>query len=141
MEVSELKEQINIVVEARLNAKAYSEEKSRIFEELEEKHASLFADAFNASELVKEEEARLRELTLQAYAETGNKAPAQGVGIREMTKLDYDKDTAFKWATEHVMALKLDTTAFEKIVKASPLDFVKVSLEPQATIASHLEVV
>ena len=136
-----LKEQINAVVEARLNAKAYSEEKSRIFEELEEKHASLFADAFNASELVKEEEARLRELTLQAYAETGDKTPVAGVGIREVTRLEYDKTVAFKWATEHVMALKLDTTAFEKIVKASPLDFVMIYQEPMATIATQLEAV
>ena len=110
--IEQLREQIKLVVEARLNAKAYSEEKSGIFEELEEKHASLFADAFNASELVKEEEARLRELTLQAYAETGNKAPVAGVGIREATKLEYDKAVAFKWAAEHVMALKLDTTPF-----------------------------
>jgi len=33
----------------------------------------------------------------------------------------------------------LDTIAFEKIVKASPLDFVRTYTEPQATIASQSE--
>jgi len=37
------------------------------------------------------------------------------------------------------MALKLDTKAFEKIAKADPPDFVKLTTEPQATIATNLE--
>ncbi len=137
--IEQLKEQIKVVSEARGNAKAYSEEKSKIYEEVEEKHASLFADAFNASEIVKEEEATLRELTLQAYAETGNKAPAVGVGIRERVVLTYDGKVAFDWAKAHKMALKLDTSAFEKIAKADPPDFVKITTEPQATIATNLD--
>ena len=96
--LEQLKEQIKVVAGARGNAKAYSEEKSRIYAGVEEEHASLFADAFNASEIVKEEEATLRELTLQAYAETGDKAPAEGVGIRERTVLTYDGKVAFDWA-------------------------------------------
>jgi len=139
MDINELKAQINTVVEARGNAKAYGEEKSKIYEEVEKKHASLFADAFNANEIVKEEEATLRKLTLQAYATTGNKAPAEGVGIREMTVLTYDNKVAFDWAKAHKMALKLDTSAFEKIAKADPPDFVKITTEPQATIATNLQ--
>jgi len=87
-----------------------------------------------------EAEAKLRELTLQVYAETGNKSPTLGVGIREITKLQYDSVVAFDWAVEHKMAIKLGTSAFEKIAKASPLGFVDVSLEPQATIAADLDI-
>ena len=83
-------------------------------------------------------EIKLRELTLKAYAETGNKSPAAGVGIREITILNYDSKIAFDWAKAHKMALKLDTEAFKKIAKADPPDFVKITTEPQATIATDL---
>ena len=138
MNNNELKEQINAVVEARANANAYSEEKSRIYEEVEEKHASLFADAFNANEIRKEAETKLRELTLQAYAETSNKAPEVGVGIRVKTILGYLASEAMDWAMEHKLALKLDTSSFEKIAKTNNLPFVTITEEPQATIATEL---
>lgn len=85
-----------------------------------------------------DEENELRDRTLKAYAETGDKAPAEGVGIREVTKLEYDTKVAFDWAVEHTMAIKLDVSAFEKIAKVSPPNFVTVFQEPQATIATNL---
>ena len=90
------------------------------------------------AQFVSDYEAQLRALTLQAYAETGNKTPAPGVAVREVTKLSYNLQEALDWAIEHKMALKLDTPAFERIAKASPLPLVTVSQEPQATIASDL---
>jgi len=77
-------------------------------------------------------------MTLLAFYQTGDKAPVKGVGIREMTKLEYDAGVAFNWALEHKMAVKLDVSAFEKIAKASPLAFVKTYQEPIATIATNL---
>jgi len=139
--IEQLKEQIEIVAAARQDAQAYSEAKSVELEKWEEKHKDLLDNAFNANEFVREEEARLRELTLQAYAETGNKTPAKGVGIRERTILTYENKIAFDWAKAHKMALKLDARAFEKIAKADPPDFVKITTEPQATIATQLEVI
>ena len=85
-----------------------------------------------------EAEQALRELTLQAYKDTGNKAPSPGVGIRIITKLIYDVGKAFEWAKQHGLALKLDTPAFEKIAKASKPDFVENREEAQATIATDL---
>ena len=136
-----LKSQIRVVVEARVRATKLKEQRDAVLEAFNKANQGLFDTLTQASAEVAEVEATLRELTLLAYAETGDKAPVPGVGIREVTKLDYDKATAFRWATEHVLALKLDTTAFEKIVKATPLDFVRIYQEPLATIATQLEVV
>ena len=139
--IEQLKDQIKVVVEARDAASLAIV----IREDSYQKWVKANNGLLNYESLAKlgrdTAEAKLRELTLEAYAGTGDKAPVIGVGIREVTKLEYDKTVAFKWATEHIMALKLDTTAFEKIVKASPLDFVKIYQEPQATIATQLEVV
>jgi len=139
--MEKLKEQIKVVVDARQRALVARDAKTASWYKWEQLNKGLLERVVVTGEQVADAEFLLRELTLQAYEETGNKAPAPGVGIREVTKLDYDKTVAFKWATEHIMALKLDITAFEKIVKASPLDFVRVYQEPQATIATQLEVV
>jgi len=139
--IEQLKDQIKVVVLARRTAAELKDHRDVLLEAWNKDNQGLLDTLTQAGAEVAEVEATLRELTLKAYAETGDKAPVIGVGIREVTKLDYDKPTAFKWATEHVMALKLDTTAFEKIAKASPLDFIFYYQEPQATIATQLEVI
>ena len=136
----QLLKQIWVVARARQRAQVAYEAKNVAKAEWEERNKALLDEATIAAQETSEEEALLRELTLQAYRETGNKAPAIGVGIREVTKLEYDIKVAFNWAVEHTMALKLDTPAFEKIAKVSPPNFVKIFQEPQATIAAQLEV-
>jgi hypothetical protein len=135
----EIKEQIKVVVEARQNvgatAKAVSE--ARIL--WEEENKVIIQDSLNASIACMEAEAKLRELTLNAFNQTGDKTLIPGVKIRMLTKFEYDPRMAFKWAIEHSMALSLDTRAFEKIAKASPPDFVTVNQVPQATIATELK--
>ena len=138
--MSELEEQIKVVAVARKLAEEQKNIVSALREEWEQENQTVLELADSSREGVKEVETILRELTLKAYAETGNKAPAVGVGIREVTKLDYDQKVAYNWAVEHSISLKLDVSAFEKIVKASPLDIVTISTEPQATIATNLEV-
>lgn len=137
--IDQLREQIKVVVEARQGAQGATDCRASAYQGWLEANQPLFDNEANAKEVCAEAEAKLRELTLLAYAQTGNKTPMVGVGIREVTKLEYDNKTAFDWAVGHTMALKLDVPAFEKIVKASPLDFVKVTKEPQATIATQLE--
>lgn len=137
--MEQLKEQIKNVVVARWRAKIASEAKNSALGQWEEQNRELLEEVFASAQIVNDAEIKLRELTLEAYAQTGNKAPMKGVGIREVTELEYDNKNAFDWAVEHKMALKLDTSAFEKIAKASPLDFVEVSHPPQATIATQLE--
>ena len=135
----ELEKQIEFVAAARRVARDKLDQKKASLAKWEEVNQDLLKDVLMAADVVSTAENQLREFTLQAYAETGNKAPAVGVGIREVTKLEYDNKEAFNWAIGHEMALKLDSRAFEKIAKASPLDFVKTYQEPQATIATNLD--
>ena len=138
--MAELEEQIKVVAEARQRAAELKNLRELLLEEWTKANRDLLDKLTQTGAEVAEVEAKLRELTLQAYAETGNKAPAPGVGIRERTVLTYDGKVAFDWAKAHKMALKLDTSAFEKIAKISDLDFVAVTTEPIATIATTLEV-
>ena len=140
MDINELKAQIRVVAEARGKADEVSHNLRSAQAIWEVANHALFEENELAKIQCGESEQLLRELTLQAYAETGNKAPAPGVGIRERTVLTYDNGVAFDWAKAHKMALKLDTSAFEKIAKADPPEFVKITTEPQATIATELKV-
>ncbi len=138
--LDQLQEQIKVVATVRqVSQRAIDIKKSRLTEWETENRELLDDISANATDLSEQEET-LRELILQAYAETGNKAPAPGVGIRERTVLTYDNKVAFDWAKSHKMALKLDVPNFEKIVKADCPDFVKITTEPQATIATELKV-
>ena len=137
--IDQLQEQIKVVARARAIANDFTNAKNNAYTQWEEKHKTLLTAVEDIKVTVQVEEEKLRELTLQAYAETGNKAPAPGVGIRERIVLTYETKIAFDWAKAHRMALRLDTTAFEKIAKVDPPDFVKITTEPQAIIATNLE--
>ena len=104
----------------------------------EDDNKALIADSRDAAEGVTVAEAALREMALLAYAETGNKAPAPGVGIRVVARLDYDLRAALAWAKEHDMALSLDKRAFEKIADVQEIACVRKSEEATATIAGDL---
>jgi hypothetical protein len=139
--IEEIKAQIKVVVEARLSTAYLMEGKRALLAEWEKQNKELIDSIEAANAILDDAEAKLRELTLKAYAETGNKAPVPGVGIRVREKLEYDPLVAFDWAKAHKMALTLDKRAFEKIAKADKPDFVKMIEEPIATIATELEVV
>ncbi len=137
--MAELLEQIKVVAEVRRETQKARDIVDAARTLFNNYNHIIIEEAATLKEELTTNEATLRELTLQAYAETGNKAPAEGVGIRELTVLTYDGKVALDWAKAHKMALKLDTSAFEKISKADPPDFVKITTEPQATIATNLE--
>ena len=134
-----LKEQIKLVVEARSTKVQLDQLKTERYSQWEYENHDLLLEISEARDRVGDVEERLRELTLQAYADTGNKAPAPGLGIRERTVLTYENKVALDWAKAHKMAIQLDKKAFEKIAKADPPSFVTISTEPQATIATNLE--
>ena len=133
-----LEEQIRLVAEARLDAKGASDYARTLRKEWEERNADVLSNVVTKNNIESEAEAKLRELTLQAYAETGNKAPAEGVSIKIFEVLNYDTEEAKKWALEHRVALKLDTATFEKIAKVDQPSFVTISEEPRAQIATNL---
>ena len=142
--MDELKEQIKFVVMARQKSQEMVDKRKALYDEFQAKHSEFFGDVVVVATVVSEAEAKLREPTLRVYAETGNKAPMTGVGVREVTTYSYDGVVALKWAMEHELALKLDEPEFKAIAKAkmktTPLPFVTSKTEPQATISPNLEV-
>ncbi len=140
IDLTELIDQIKVVAKARKD-KDYSAEAVRELMVVWESRNKEILDAAETHRArLSEAEGLLRTLTIGAFEATGNKHPAPGVSIREVTKLGYDLAEALSWATEHKIALALDKKVFEGIVKQSPLDFVTSSIEIQATIATELEV-
>ena len=137
--VRALREQIKAVHTSRLRAdndSAFVAESRQLWEN---RNTDIIGKAVQSRQELVAAEAKLRELTLEAYAaDPSNKAPATGVGIRVMDKMGYAPDKAFAWAQEHKIALQLDKRAFETIAKSTPLDFVIIVPEPQATIAQDL---
>jgi hypothetical protein len=136
-----LGDQIKAVAQIRQGIKKLREEANKVYAEWEQQHNVLLSNLALSGQQLAEEESLLRELTIKAYRETGSKSPAPGVGIREMTKLEYDAKEAFNWAIDHKIALSLDKRSFETFAKATPLAFVDVYQEVQATIATDLEAV
>lgn len=90
-------------------------------------------------------EEEIKEAALFVYKLTGNKKPWEGVGIREMTRYDYELVGAVKWAKENapmVVYETVDKKKFEKILSiTSPEDlpeYIRVFKEPTVTIATDL---
>ncbi len=137
--IDQLQTQIKLVAELRESAQKASEAKIAARVAWENENRQLLDLVTFTSKAMDDAEIVLRKLTLEIYTQTGNKSPAVGVGIREVTKMEYDPTVALMWAKEHELALKLDVSAFEKIAKADPMTFVKIYQVPQATIASILE--
>jgi hypothetical protein len=83
-------------------------------------HEKLYYSIETYGRELKFEEDRLRELTRDAYADTGNKKPAEGVGIRVTKSLQYEDGLVKDWAVKngHVIFLKLDTSGFEAWYKS-----------------------
>ena len=138
-----LEEQVKVVAKVRLQA---LEAKIKVNESRiswEASNAEILDTQNFCQMLQSEQEEILRKLTLEAYAlDKSNKTPAEGVAVKEITKLDYDQAQALFWGYQHEMCLQLDKKTFESSVKANPhiFEFVTITQEPQATIATKLEV-
>jgi hypothetical protein len=139
--MTELQEQIVKVAAARKASEAARTAYADALAAWEVANAGMVGEKLTAAEIVTQEEAKLRALTLAAFSATGEKKPCPGVGIRELTNLMYDSNTALTWAKEHKIALKLDVTAFERMCRTTAElrpNFVAVSTDYQATIATDL---
>ena len=137
----ELKERINAVVQARAVAKEANCMKVASYNEWVAANTEIIDTETDTRTVCQELEAQLREATIIDYALTGNKSPEVGLGIRVKTCLAYEGKDAMEWAVEHKLALKLDTSSFEKIAKTNNLPFVTITEEPSATIATELQVI
>jgi len=126
------------VIEARVGLAFTKGNIAQMRQEWEVEHADLLQRVKVEAEILATREAQLREHGLSLYTKTGDKAPCPGVGIRSMTRLQYDAADALKWAKHHDVALALDKSTFEKIARVTPPEFVEIIVEPQATIATDL---
>jgi hypothetical protein len=87
-------------------------------------------------------ESKLRTMTLEHYAQTGEAKPTVGVEVKRFTKLEYDLQKADEWTRERKLARipeSLDKNAFEKIARATPIEFVVVKEIPKVMITRDLE--
>lgn len=89
---------------------------------------------------VEEREIALRQLAIEYFLETGSKKPIPGVGVREMTVVEYRVDKALAWAKKTGLCLKLDAVAFKKVAKANPSEVpATIKKVPQGTISKNLQ--
>lgn len=99
-------------------------------EEFKETNNLLFDTIEKLSQSIEEVKEELKYQGLEEFEETGEKKLTGGLSIRELNNVSYDEETALKWALNHSMALKLDTSKFKKIAKIQELDFVKFEKKP-----------
>jgi len=134
-----LQNQIRNVARARQEAQRLTDEKAAKLKAWEDENQIFLEAVKGAGEYRNEQEYLLREITLQAYEETKNKAPAQGVSIKIFRSLKYDPVEAKTWCLEHKVALALDIKTFEKLAQVERLPFVTITEEPKAQIAANLD--
>ena len=137
--MTELEKQINLVVEARKDNAYYNEAIRELKVVWEDYNKVILEEAAKQKEELTASEKALRELAVTTFVETGEKTVAPGIGIRVKQVLSYEPKEAMDWAVKHELALKLDSSAFEKIAKTSDLPFVIFTEEPTATIATELQ--
>jgi hypothetical protein len=118
--MNSLEDQIQKVRELRAILESRTQEHHELQVAFNQQHKDLIEALCKARNDCAVEEAKLRELTMTAYAETGSKKPAEGVGIRISKSLQYDENSAKHWAIRegHIMFLQLDRLGFEAWYKA-----------------------
>ena len=115
-----LEQQIQKVRDLRVELESKTQELHDLQVAFNQQHADLIEAKCKAAADCSQEEAALRHMTLTVYHETGNKKPAQGVGIRISKSLQYDENSAKHWAITngHIAFLQLDRVGFEAWYKA-----------------------
>ena len=133
-----IEDALQSVLEARAQYRQVKEQVDTLRQEFTSQHAALLDEETVRKQDMHTAEETLRTLAVETYRQTGSKTIAPGVGIREMTRLQYDSECALAWAIEHRIALALDAKTFEKLAPVLNLRFVAACTEPQATLAQYL---
>ena len=103
----------------------------------EERNAFTLNTKRDIDAAIAETEAELKTERVRTY-NGEDKSKMWGCAIRDVSRLDYMESLAFEWAVTHKLALRLNKPQFEKIARLTPMDFVTITTEPQATIAADL---
>ncbi len=85
----------------------------------------------------------VRREALTIYEHTGDKIIMPGIGIREMTRIQYDEEHAREWClNNNPVLMRLDTRRFEKFARAvqgiQDIEVVSYETEFIATVSSDL---
>lgn len=128
-----------VVAERRREQAALAAKVAQLREEFTALNALLFDQYADAKARTEEAEQYCKEQASAVWAATGDKEPAPGVKVKMKTTLVYDPADALQWAKVAGLALQLDTKAFEKIAKATPVACVATVEEPQVTLATDLD--
>jgi hypothetical protein len=132
--------ELHLLADARSAVAMYGAEMAARRAAFDEENALLVTTLAAAGKREQELDARVRALALEHFIETTDKNPIPGVSIRMTRRVEYDRGEAFAWALlSNQLCLELDTSAFEKLVKAGmPCRAAQVVAEPQVTIAKDL---
>jgi hypothetical protein len=87
-------------------------------------------------------EAVLKASSLAHYEQTKATRPTDGVQVKIYTRLEYDPEMADRWTRERGLARipeRMDVRAFEKIARATPIEFVVEKREARVTISTNLD--
>ena len=109
----------------------------------EQENEVVIAERVAAKQVLADAESMLRDTVKAIYEATGNKAPAPGLGIREVTTLDVvNPQAAVEWAQRTGLALipaSLDCILALKYIKAGAIiPGVEKVVKVTATIATDL---
>ncbi len=108
---------------------SYNNEFKKLQEEFDENN-SFIIERLEA--IKKDIEILKDEVSIEALAEykkTGSKTIGFGIKVKTMTKkiISYPMKTAFDWAKEKGLFLKLDENEFKKVAENLNLDFITVT--------------
>jgi predicted nuclease with TOPRIM domain len=144
MELAQVTQELDLQIQKVRDARKMKADHEDVIQKLNEAFYKEHTNLILSYEVSKDEltnaEAQLRKMVLEAYTLTGNKKPAEGVGIREVRKVLYDPFKAFSRAKDHKTCLELGTKAFEALAKScDALDIpAEIKIEAQATISKDL---
>ena len=112
------------------------QEKTDLAQRISEARDLLSEYSDNASKI----DGEVRHIALEVYEVEANKAVCAGVKVGEYQTVSIeDKGAAMGWAIAHNMALKLDTNALKKLVKAgASADGVSLGSELRVLISKDL---
>ena len=126
---------------AREMANKYKKEIACIEEAHRTRYTENYAGRDDAVRHVFELEDEIRQAAVDQYAaDPTTKEICPGVGIRVMTSYNYPFASAFDWAREHRLCLKLDEKAFKDMCKQETTRpaWVELVETPITTIAVDL---
>ena len=106
----------------------------------EEDHREVIDHVRDMKDACDAAEAALREMAVTVHKATGvTRWP--GVEVRQFDVVTYDERSALDWALTRAFAeiLELDKTLFERVAKLLHMDFVTITKEPRAEIATDLK--